>query len=239
MTTVLKEAADFFESVQEEHRKEGLWLSDTDFVRSVAAGTAPRSAVAAWTRQFFVAIELLHRLAHSRPKLKTIGLEDPEFKKFFWENRVEEQYGAISNTAGHLELLIQLGEALGVKRLDMVTTKPNPQTRALIDWSKNYVLNPDEYLTTQIAIGILESMNPEASLLMSQGGKQHYGLSDKDVRFWTVHITADADHGEVALKLLALVPKDRWEHIRQMSLEQSRLVRDMWNSSLRSQAEAA
>jgi pyrroloquinoline quinone (PQQ) biosynthesis protein C len=239
MTTVLKEAAYFFESVQDNHRREGLWLSDTDFVRSVAAGSAPREAIAEYTRQFFVAIEQLHRLAHSRPKLKTIGLDDPEFKKFFWENRVEEQYGAISNTAGHLELLIQLGEALGVKRLDMVSTKPKPQTRALIEWSKAHVHDPEEYLTTQIAIGILESMNPEASLSMAQGGKQHYGLTDQDIRFWTVHITADADHGEVALKLLALVPMDRWEHIREMALEQSRLVRAMWNSCLQVHAAAA
>ena len=239
MTTVLAEASDFFDSVQQQHRKEGLWLADTAFVGAVHQGTAKRESVAEWTRQFFVAIETLHRLAHSRPKLKTIGLDDPEFKRFFWENRVEEQYGAISNTAGHLELLIQLGEALGVKRIDMVSSKPNVHTRALLDRAKAHVLNPEEYLTTQIAIGVLESMNPEASLLMSQGGKTHYGLSDKDVRFWTVHITADADHGDVALKLLALVQRERWEHVREMALQQSRLVREMWNSCLLERAAAA
>lgn len=237
--TVTEDAETFFESVHEDMRNEGLWLSDLDYIKEMAEGRAPRDSVAEWARQFFVAIETLHRLAHSRPKLATIGLDDPVFKQFFWENRVEEQYGAISNTAGHLELLIQLGEALGVSRIDMVSTKPNPQTKRLIDWAKKYVTDPDHYLTVQVAIGILESMNPEASLIQAEAAKKHYGLSDKDVRFYTVHITADADHGEVALKLLALVPQERWEEIRRMALEQSRLVRDMWNAVLPQHQAAA
>src|SRR5262245_37795711 len=125
--SITEEAAAFFDSVHRDLKNEGLWLSDLEYVKAMTCGKAPRSAVAEWARQFFVAIESLHRLAHSRPKLASVGLEDPVFKKFFWENRVEEQYGAISNTAGHLELLIQLGEALGVSRIDMVSTKPGPQ----------------------------------------------------------------------------------------------------------------
>ncbi len=74
---------------------------------------------------------------------------------------------------------------------------------------------------------------------MAEGCKNHYGLNDKQIRFYTVHITADADHGDVALRLLALVPKERWEEIRLMALEQSRLVKDMWDRALSARAVAA
>lgn len=236
---LMQEAETFALALQDEMRSEGVWLADLEFVRRVHDGSAPRWAIANYATQFFVAIERLHKLAHARPSLATIGLDDPEFKRFFWENRVEEQYGAISNTAGHLELLIQLGEALGVKRIDMVSTKPNALTRRLLDWSKAHVSNPDEYLITQVAIGMLESMNPDASLAMAEGGLKHYGLNDRDVRFWTVHITADAEHGEVGVKMLTLVPKDKWPYVRQIVLEQAHLVADMWNNALVGEKAAA
>ena len=233
MSALLREAEDFAHGVQDELKHQGLWLADLEFVRRVVDGTAPRQAIARWARQFFYAIEKLHRAAHNRPRLATIGLDDPEFKKFFWENRVEEQYGAISNTAGHLELLIQLGEALGVSRLDMVSTRPIPETKRVVDWANANVPAPEEYLTAQVAIGLLESMNPEACMALSEAAKKHYGLNDRDIRFWTVHITADAEHGEVGIKMLSLVPKERWPHVRAMTLEQSRLIAEMWNASLK------
>lgn len=229
------QAIAFNDSVQADLKKAGLWLADLDFVDAIADGTASRAALQHWGRQFFVAIEQLHKLAHGRPKLATIGLADPEFKRFFWENRVEEQYGAISNTAGHLELLIQLLESLGVHRMDTVSTRSSVETRALLEWSRQHVLAPDEYLTTQVAIGLLESMNPDASLKLAQGAMQHYGLNDRDVRFFTVHITADAEHGEVAVKMLELIPRDRWEFVRKVTLEQAALVKRMWNSALQVQ----
>ena len=234
-----QDAIAFNDSVHADLKKGGCWLADIDFVNAVSRGAASREAFANWARQFFCAIELLHKVAHSRPKLSSIGLDDPEFKRFFWENRVEEQYGAISNTAGHLELLIQLIEALGVPRIDTVSTRPNEHTRRLIAWAKQHVLAPEEYLTTQVSIGLLESMNPDASLKLARGAMKHYGLSDMQVRFFTVHITADADHGEVALKMLALIPKERWEFIRQITLEQAGLMKAMWNSALEQAAAVA
>ena len=229
---IADEAQAFSDSVHTDLRKAGNWLADIPFVNAISAGSASRESFAHWGRQFFVAIEQLHKLAHSRPKLATIGLDDPEFKRFFWENRVEEQYGAISNTAGHLELLIQLLEALGVPRMDTVSTRPSPQTKKLLEWARQHVIAPDEYLTTQVAIGLLESMNPDASLKLARGAMRHNGLTDMQVRFFTVHITADAEHGEVALKMLSLLPRERWEFVRQVTLEQAGLVAAMWNSAL-------
>lgn len=233
------DAQEFNDSVHADLRQAGLWLADIDFVNAVHEGTATREEFSGWARQFFVAIELLHKVAHSRPKLASIGLDDPEFKRFFWENRVEEQYGAISNTAGHLELLIQLLEALGVSRIDTVSTKANAHTRRLIDWARQHVLAPDEYLETQVAIGLLESMNPDASLKLARGAMKHYGLTDMQVRFFTVHITADAEHGEVALKMLALIPRSRWDYVRTITMEQAGLMKAMWNSALAMNAEVA
>jgi hypothetical protein len=53
-----------------------------------------------------------------------------------------------------------------------------------------------------------------------------------------VHITADAEHGEVAVKMLSLLPKSRWDYIRKITLEQSALMKAMWNSALGATAAA-
>jgi pyrroloquinoline quinone (PQQ) biosynthesis protein C len=223
----LDEANEFSAKVRERQKKEGVWLADCLFVDRVATGKAAKSEIGEWARQFFVAIEHLHRIAHARPKVRLEGLP-PDIKKHFWENRVEEQYGALSNTAGHLELLIQLGEAAGVSRLDMVTSKPNAQTRKVMDWAQEHVPQADEFLTAQVVVGMLEAMNPAASTKLAEGCQKHYGMTDMQVRFFTVHIVADAEHGEVANRILSLVPKDRWAMIEDQALLQSHLFHDMW-----------
>jgi pyrroloquinoline-quinone synthase len=227
--TDLKQAQDFSAEIRLRQQQDGVWLADNPFVERVATGRATRSEMGEWAKQFFCAIEFLHKLAHSRPKASLAGLK-PEFKKFFWENRVEEQYGAISGTAGHLELLIQFGEAVGVARLEMVSARPNEATKRVMDWASTHVPAPEDFLMAQVVVGQLEAMNPAASTRLAEGCRKHYGLSDMQVRFFTVHIYADAEHGEVANQLLTLVPRERWPEIRSHALEQSRLFAEMWSS---------
>jgi pyrroloquinoline-quinone synthase len=233
----LEEAHAFMAELREKQKREGVWLASSPFSRRVAAGEATRDEIADWCRQFFCALTHFHRGAHSRPRARLDGLK-PEFKRHFWENRIEEEYGALSNTAGHVELLLRLAEALGVSRMDMVTAKPNPATRAVMDRASRTLPDPDDFLPGSVVTGALEAMNPEASTAISQGLMTHYGISERDAQFFTVHIYADAEHGEVGAQLLTLIPKEKWPAIRDAALEASRGFYAMW-SSVTSEARAA
>jgi pyrroloquinoline-quinone synthase len=233
----LDEAHAFMAELREAQRREGLWLADSPFSHRVASGQASRAEIGEWCKQFFCALTHFHRGAHSRPRARLNGLR-PEFKKHFWENRIEEEYGALSNTAGHVELLLRLAEALGVSRMDMVTAKPNTATRAVMDRASRTLPDPDDFLPGSVVTGALEAMNPEASTRISQGLIQHYGIGEGAAQFFIVHIYADAEHGEVGAQLLTLVPKEKWPAIKEAALEASRGFYAMW-SSVTPQAQAA
>ncbi len=233
----LDEAHAFMAELRETQKREGLWLAYSPFSQRVATGEATRGEIGEWCKQFFCALTHFHRGAHNRPRTRLNGLK-PEFKKHFWENRVEEEYGALSNTAGHVELLLRLAEALSVSRLDMVTAKPNPATRTVMDRASRTLPDPNDFLPGSVVTGALEAMNPEASTAISQGLMKHYGISERDAQFFTVHIYADAEHAEVGAQLLTLVPKEKWPAIKEQALDASRGFFAMW-SSVTQQAQAA
>lgn len=233
----LHEAHSFMAEVREAQKREGLWLAASPFSQRVASGQASREEISEWCKQFFCALTHFHRGAHSRPRARLSGLR-PEYKKFFWENRIEEEYGALSNTAGHVELLLRLAEALGVSRLDMVNAKPNAATRAVMDRASRTLPDPDDFLPGSVVTGALEAMNPEASTVISEGLIKRYGISEQNAQFFTVHIYADAEHAEVGAQLLRLVPKEKWSAIKDQALEASRGFYAMW-SSVTPQAQAA
>lgn len=233
----LDEAHAFMTEIREAQKREGLWLAAGPFAQRVAAGQASREEIGEWCKQFFVALTHFHKGAHSRPRARLSGLR-PEYKKFFWENRIEEEYGALSNTAGHVELLLRLAEALGVSRLDMVSAKPNAATRAVMDRASRTLPDPDDFLPGSVVTGALEAMNPEASTVISQGLMKRYGIGERDAEFFTVHIYADAEHAEVGAQLLRLVPKQRWPAIKEQALDASRSFYAMW-ASVTPQAQAA
>jgi pyrroloquinoline-quinone synthase len=233
----LDEAHAFMAEIREAQKREGLWLAAGPFARRVAGGEASREEIGEWCKQFFVALTHFHRGAHSRPRARLNGLR-PEYKKFFWENRIEEEFGALSNTAGHVELLLRVAEALGVSRLDMVSAKPNAATHAVMDRASRTLPDPDDFLPGSVVIGALEAMNPEASTVISQGLMKRYGISERDAQFFTVHIYADAEHAEVGAQLLRLVPKEKWSAIKEQALDASRGFYAMW-ASVTPQAQAA
>jgi len=233
----LEEAHAFMVELREAQKREGVWLADGPFAQRVFQGDASREEIGEWCKQFFCALTHFHRGAHNRPRARLNGLR-PEFKKHFWENRIEEEYGALSNTAGHVELLLRLAEALGVSRMEMVTAKPNAATRAVMDRASRTLPDPDDFLPGSVVTGALEAMNPEASTRISQGLMKHYGISERDAQFFTVHIYADAEHGEVGAQILTLVPQEKWPAIKESALDASRGFYAMW-SSVTPRAQAA
>ncbi|HVA23560.1 MAG TPA: iron-containing redox enzyme family protein [Chloroflexota bacterium] len=242
MTAIAEKASpaamQFAEEIMEMQKANGWWLADGRFATAVRTGTATREELGRWATQFFIGLERALKRAHSRGRLGTFGIEDPEIKKFFWENRVEEEFGAISGTHGHIDLLMQFGEAVGVSRLDMVTASASSrvdrlgETATVAEDPERRTREPSQeaFLTGQIVTGLLEAMNPEVSTVIAEALRTHYGLKEDEIRFFTVHIVADAQHGDVALRLLDLIPQDRWPAIKDKAAEASARFSDMYNS---------
>lgn len=242
MTAIAEKASSaamrFAEEIEAMQKANGWWLANGRFATAVRTGTATREELGRWATQFFIGLERALKRAHSRGRLGAFGIEDPEIKKYFWENRVEEEYGAISGTHGHIDLLMQFGEAVGVSRLEMVTASASARVDRMGETSTvaqdpqraPREPNQEAFLTGQIVTGFLEAMNPEVSTVIADSLRSHYGLTEDQIQFFAVHIIADAEHGDVALRLLDLIPQDRWPRIKDKIAEASARFSEMYNS---------
>jgi len=221
---------EFTPIVTKRQRDGGFWLDQQPVIQGVVNKTVSEEQLREWVTQFFVTVTRILRLAHGRPKLPT-HLFDEQMRKYMWENRVEEEYGALSNTAGHIELMLSMCEKLGMTRLQMANAKPNAETRALLDYVAK-ICREEPVVSSQIMLGFVEGMMPDACARIVEGLKKNYGMSDHDVRFFSVHVYADEEHGEIARKMVSLVPQEDLDRVADIVLEYTRRFAAMWSSPL-------
>ena len=114
------------------------------------------------------------------------------------ESVYEEETGRLSGcNLPHPELFIRFGEALGLKRDELVDGRPLPATRALIDWFE-LSTKQRSFIEGAAAINLAaEGQVPGAFGPMARRLQQHYGLSEDAVAFWDIHEVADAEHSDV------------------------------------------
>ena len=115
---------------------------------------------------------------------------DSDARDFLLENIVEEESGV-----KHVDLLIRFGEACGVSREQVESTRQLPSTRALTAWCYETSRMPFHVAAAGLLVG-LESQVPGIYRRNLPPLKQHYGFTDHEVEFFAIHIEADEVHGE-------------------------------------------
>jgi pyrroloquinoline quinone (PQQ) biosynthesis protein C len=216
----------FTTQVEDRQRQQGYWLADQPFVRGIGDGSLTEAQIVDWIQQFFVTITRVMRSAHSRPRLPT-ALFSPDMKRYMWENRVEEEFGALSNTAGHVELLLRLAETFGLSRLDMAKVVPSETTAELLAYVEA-ICHEKDVVSSQIMLGFFEAMMPEACERLAAGFQTQYDRTEDDVQFFSVHIFADEEHGDIAKRMVALVPEEQLDELADIVLEYTRLSINVW-----------
>jgi pyrroloquinoline-quinone synthase len=132
---------------------------------------------------------------------------DPQWRARIVEVCYEEATGRLyADGVGHNELYLRYGEALGISRDEM--------------WNADYcagALAFKAYFSDVCGRDFLEGVS--AHMLAAEGPvpahgsrradalRKYYGLSDEDVRFFTVHQTADKDHSGIGEELLGQFAK--------------------------------
>lgn len=126
-----------------------------------------------------------------------------EVRKFIvTENLYEEE---AQEGHSHFEILVRMGEALGLSRDQIVGAKPLPSTTvALLAW-ESLTKNRNWY-EGLAAKSVLERTNNPGCGNFSHNQAEHWtrqlGLSKQDTEFWWMHDSVDQIHGDGSLKLL-------------------------------------
>jgi len=118
------------------------------------------------------------------------GCPDSDARDFLLENIVEEESGV-----KHVDLLIRFGEACGVSRQQVESTRQLPTTRALTAWCYETSHAPFHVAAAGLLVG-LESQVPGIYRRNLPPLKTHYGFTDHEVEFFAIHIEADEIHSE-------------------------------------------
>jgi pyrroloquinoline-quinone synthase len=130
----------------------------------------------------------------------------PKHKRRLLHNMYEEETGRISKTKNHVKLMQDFLRALGIddETRDAVTALP--ATQELIDYRMEAVKDPARYHVGAAAVTIasegqnLETLGSESRDVLFE---RVYGLTTKDLLFFSVHQVEDVGHTQQGLDLVA------------------------------------
>src|SRR5512134_1471958 len=164
-----------------------LWLA-------IADGKLSREQMKRFAVQFFLQVREFPRAVSAMHA----NCPFPQERMELAESVYEEETGRLSGcNQPHPELFIRFGEAVGLKRAEMIEGRPLPATRALIDWFE-LSTKQRSFIEAAAAINLAaEGQVPGAFGPMARRLQEHYGLSREAVAFWDVHEMADAEHSAV------------------------------------------
>ncbi|WP_261803310.1 TenA family transcriptional regulator [Variovorax sp. PAMC26660] len=130
----------------------------------------------------------------------------PRHKRFLLTNLYEEETGRLSRTKNHIELMADFIEALGVPDSVRDAVKPMKSTLDLIRYRLDAVKDPSNYHIGAAAVMIAsegQNLENEAHEARDSLFGRTYGLTEQDLRFFSVHRKEDVGHVQQGLNLVS------------------------------------
>lgn len=182
----------FVDSVMQEIIQPGVdQLMDLPYFTELRAGKLSMKRLQGWALQHY-----LHNVA----LLKGFALcmvknsHDPDLFKYFLYQMNEEQY--------HPDLAKKFGLAIGLQDEDFDRAAPVFECLAHTSKTIHGMLLGSAAENRASAL-VNESMVCRYSEEHILALRQHYGLNDKQIQFFTVHATADQEHTKMAGEVIA------------------------------------
>ncbi len=216
----------FVTDLENELREKRLSLVDADFLHAVERKEVTMDQIRAWAKAFYAATR------HGR---LTIGNfyanapDDPELRRELAENIFEEETGRISGVGRcHMDVFEDLLEAFDI----------SPEEAAKIESPlgdhvpQGHAIPPETFYVDLSAYGFsVEVPNAEFCDRMAKALRENYGLSEHNVRWFTMHAELDAGHGEEFRKHARKVADlpNGLEQVREKTLALAAITKNVWD----------
>jgi pyrroloquinoline quinone (PQQ) biosynthesis protein C len=131
-----------------------------------------------------------------------------DVRRLLIKNLVSEE--GLGGEPPHLQLLLDFGEEVGAKSEDFLTAEPILEVDALCNFYARIFYGGS---IVEAAAGFnfaFEGLLAKEYPRITAALKKHYHISPKGLRFWDIHIEADAEHsgdGEFILNKYATTPE--------------------------------
>lgn len=190
------DAEAFVTEMVEELGRRGRSLPEAEIVRKIEAGTATKAEIVGWCRQHYHGVT-----RHTRRFLSLlVGRLPEELTAPVIENIAEEVLGHQSGAGkSHVDLLFDFVEYLNFPRSALTDAEPNVDAVLSNSWLFALAYHRPWYEMFLGANLAIEHQIPPAYTRMVKGFRERYGFSEEGIKFFTVHIKVDEEHGGKAI----------------------------------------
>jgi len=127
---------------------------------------------------------------------------DRQVRRMLVENLIDEETDLRCGSDSHAALCLRFARALGATDEEITASRMIPEVADYVQWVIEFCKN-SPFIVGLAALSLAgESQVPDAMRAAVRGLREHYGLSERDVEFFIVHIGGDEEHGEVAENLV-------------------------------------
>jgi len=184
--------------LEEGLRKPGRWLPDHPVIGKIDRGELTLGQIAGMMTQVYLqTVEVVRWLGYLYAKCPIM-----EVRREIFNNLMEEELGAFSGTDAHFHLAARVAVAAGADREAMDSAKLLPATAALIRLGEKMFYEESDWVAAFGTAFGFEYQSPMAFDALAKALKKSYKMSDDDVRFFSVHVTADEDHTGAIVRVL-------------------------------------
>ncbi|HEV8342338.1 MAG TPA: iron-containing redox enzyme family protein [Candidatus Binatia bacterium] len=218
-------SAEFVRRLKEEISRHPKLRVNHPFVRAVTAGTATMDQIRKWAIQDYQFRAAVPRIS----MLRYLACSDPEFARRLYGVVEEETEGLATGSAGHCDMFVEFAESLGLTRKEIDNATLAPATAAHLYYVELVIHTLPWFVVMAAQIGAEGTFGPAAAAL-GQGFIKQYGMKPEAVRFFTVHVEADEDHGSLAEEIAVryITSPHLQEQTRAVTMHRLELLYDVW-----------
>ena len=218
-------AAEFVRQLKGEIARSPKQRVNHPFVKAVCAGEASMDEIRTWALQDYQFRRAVPRIA----MLRYLACSDPEYAAKLLEVVEEETRGLLPGSAGHADMFIEFAEAIGITREELENAPLRPATAAHLYYAELVIHTLPWFVMMAAQMGAEGTFGPAAAAL-GQGLIQKYDMDPKAVRFFTVHVEADEEHGTLAEDIARsyLSSPALQKQTREVTLRRMELLYDVW-----------
>jgi pyrroloquinoline-quinone synthase len=216
---------DFVRSLKEEIASSPKLRVRHPFVRAVCEGLASKDQIRRWALQDYQFRRAVPRLA----MLRYLACTDPAFQPKLYEVVEEETQGLRPGSSGHPDMFVEFAAALGLERKELETAPLDPATAAHLYYAE-LIIHTLPWFVVMAAQMSAEGTFAPAAAVLGKGFIEQYKMKPESVRFFTVHVEADAEHGSLAEEIARtyITSPSLEAQTREVALRRLQLLYDTW-----------
>ena len=196
------------------------------FVKAVCEGTATMDHIRTWAIEDYQFRRAVPRIA----LLRYVACSDSEFAPKLFEVAEEETRGLLPGSSGHPDMFVEFAKAIGLKRTDLENASLLPATAAHLYFAELVIHTYPWFVVMAAQMGAEGTFGPAAAAL-GKGFIDSYDMTPESVRFFTVHVEADEEHGSLAEDIgrRYLTSPTLQQQVREVMFRRMELLYDIWS----------